>query len=82
MIQHSKISEGDLRIKIKHHKIHFGGNRKLKIYGTLSCTSGKRMKKENRVFFRTEEEALENGYRLCRHCMRTLYKKWKDGFIE
>ncbi len=28
----------------------FAGNRKLKIYGLLSCTSGKRMHIKNRVF--------------------------------
>jgi hypothetical protein len=49
MIQHSKISGRDLRANIKNSEICYGGNRKLKIYGTLKCTSGKRMKRETRV---------------------------------
>lgn len=81
MIQHNEISDTDLRNKIKQQKICFGGNRKLKIYGTLSCTSGKRMKRENRVFFSSEQEAQQNNYRPCGHCMKTEYKKWKNGFI-
>jgi len=37
-------------------EICFGGNRKLKIYGTLHCKLGKRMKKENRVYFESINE--------------------------
>jgi methylphosphotriester-DNA--protein-cysteine methyltransferase len=58
-------------------KIKVGGNKKLRIYGTLECSSGKRMKIENRVFFRTEHEALEQGYRPCGHCMTEKYRQWK-----
>lgn len=78
MIQHSQLSSENLRSKIHSREICFGGNKKLKIYGVLSCRSGKRMKKENRVFFADEKEALENGYRPCGHCMREAYKLWKN----
>lgn len=81
MIQHSTISDSDLRSKIKQQEICFGGNKKLKIYGLLNCKSGKRMKRENRVFFMTEKEAIENDFRPCGHCMKTEYKKWKNGLI-
>ena len=81
MIQHSDISDSDFRSKIRKEEIRFGGNRKLKIYGTLSCASGKRMKRENRVFFTSEQEAQQNNYRPCGHCMKVEYKKWKNGFI-
>ena len=53
------------------------GNLSLKIYGTLSCKSGKRMKKENRVFFKNEAEAIELGFRPCGHCLRAEYVRWK-----
>lgn len=56
--------------------IKFGGNGKLKIYGRLDCSSGKRMKQENRVFFESEAEALSNNYRPCGHCMREDYQAW------
>jgi methylphosphotriester-DNA--protein-cysteine methyltransferase len=81
MLQHSEISDQTLRSKIKHQHICFGGNRTLKIYGTLSCTSGKKMKRENRVFFSSEKEAIGNGYRPCGHCMSANYIKWKNGLI-
>jgi hypothetical protein len=45
----------DLRSKIKYQEIRFGGNKKLKIYGLLNCKSGKRMKREKRVFFSNEK---------------------------
>lgn len=57
--------------------ITLGGNAKLKIYGLFSCSSGKRMKVVNRVFFQNEQEALANGYRPCGHCLREKYKVWK-----
>jgi len=78
MKRHIEISATVLRSKIRSGKINFGGNSKLKIYGLLSCSSGKRMKPENRVFFKSEEEALENNYRPCGHCMRGKYKQWKN----
>ncbi|WP_310555718.1 Ada metal-binding domain-containing protein [Flavobacterium sp.] len=76
MIQHIDITDSDLRSKIKLKEICFGGNRNLKIYGTLQCKSGKRLKRKNRVFFSSENEAINKGFRPCGHCMKTEYKKW------
>jgi methylphosphotriester-DNA--protein-cysteine methyltransferase len=81
MVGHNKISDSDLWNKIKNSEICVGGNQKLKIYGTLKCGSGKRMKRENRVFFSSEKEAIQNGFRPCGHCMKTEYLKWKNGLI-
>lgn len=67
-----------LKSLISKGEIQFGGNRKLKIYGTLNCSSGKRMKTENRVFFKSTEEAINEGYRPCGHCMREEYSRWKQ----
>ena len=66
-----------LKILLDEKLIAIAGNAKLKIYGTLNCSSGKRMKVENRVFFGSEREAIELGYRPCGHCMRAAFKKWK-----
>lgn len=66
-----------LKLMIDEKRAQFGGNVKLKIYGTLTCGSGKRMKPENRVFFTSETEAKGLGYRPCGHCMREAYIKWK-----
>ena len=82
MLQHNDITDAGLRGKIKRKEIRFGGNRKLKIYGTLHCASGRRMNRGNRVFFLSEKEAIENGYRPCGHCMKEQYKNWKNGFIQ
>lgn len=76
MIPHLEINDIDLRSKIKQNEICFGGNMTLKIYGTIQCKSGRRMKRENRVFFASENEAVKNGFRPCGHCMKTEYKKW------
>lgn len=81
MIEHIEILDSDLRNKIKNGEICFGGNQKLKIYETLKCSSGKRMKRKNRVFFLCENEARENGFRPCGHCMKLEYQKWKNGLI-
>lgn len=81
MIQHINIEDKELRQKIKQKEIVLGGNKKLKIYGTLHCKSGKRMKRENRVFFASIKEAENQGYRPCGNCISTAYKKWKDGLV-
>ena len=76
MIKHSEISDAALRTKIHDLSVQFGGNSRLKIYGTLDCKSGKRMKRENRVFFEDENNAVKNGYRPCGHCMKEAYQEW------
>ncbi|WP_339794559.1 Ada metal-binding domain-containing protein [uncultured Imperialibacter sp.] len=62
---------------IRQGKVTLGGNSHLKIYGQLSCPSGKRMKPANRVFFLDATEALQLGFRPCGHCMREEYGRWK-----
>ncbi len=69
MFQHSQLNSS-LFAKIRQGEIKLAGNAKLKIYGSLHCRSGKRMKKENRVFFKDENEAIRAGFRLCGNCMR------------
>jgi methylphosphotriester-DNA--protein-cysteine methyltransferase len=81
MIRHSDIASKELRSAIRQKNICFGGNAVLKIYGTLSCHSGKKLKKENRVFFSTEREALLEGFRPCGHCLHRQYEKWKQDAI-
>ncbi|MHA4811084.1 Ada metal-binding domain-containing protein [Flavitalea flava] len=68
----------EIRSLIRQGKIRFGGNNRLRIYGTLSCSSGKRMKPDNRVFFETEQEAREKGFRPCGHCIKVQYREWKE----
>lgn len=76
MIPHNQLTDMELKSKIRHNQIALGGNGKLKIYGTLHCRSGKRLKKENRVFFSSEDEAIQNNFRPCGHCMKTEYRQW------
>ena len=73
MIPHSSLGNGftasRLLWKLIHQRqIQLAGNKKLRIYGRLDCFSGKRMKKANRIFFSSEDEAIEQGYRCCKHC--------------
>jgi len=62
--------------------IRLGGNKNLKIYGTLDCASGKKMKMKNRVFFNSVEEAQIKGFRPCGNCMKKEYVEWKERQIS
>ena len=66
-----------LKMLIDKGEVQLAGNSKLKIYGKLNCRSGKRMKTENRVFFKSGVEAKDRGYRPCGHCMHEEYLLWK-----
>lgn len=85
MIRHTALgAEGFARSRrlnqlVRAGAVSLAGNRKLKIYGTLPCASGKRMKAENRVFFANETEALHLGYRPCGHCCKAAYSAWKEA---
>ena len=83
MIPHTSLGDTafkrsrQLKMLLDKNQAVLAGNSKLKIYGTLNCSSGKRMKIENRVFFSSEAEAIDLGYRPCGHCMAAAYKRWK-----
>lgn len=77
MIRHS-LAGARVRSLIRKGVIRYAGNARLKIYGLLSCSSGKKMRPANRVFFHSEAEALEAGYRPCGHCMHDKYLQWKQ----
>lgn len=85
MFCHDQLGNSSFEIKrklyslIESRKIVLGGNRQLKIYGTLNCKSGKRMKIRNRVFFTSEQEAIANRYRPCGHCLKEKYMIWKNN---
>ena len=64
---------------IQEGTITLAGNKRLKIYGTLQCSSGKKIKVENRVFFKSSKEAIIMGYRPCGHCMSASYLQWKNN---
>ena len=63
MIRHLDLgaTRGERKAKIgpliRSGEIKLAGYQKGKISGTLTCSAGKRMKVENRVFFRDEKEA-------------------------
>ncbi len=78
MIYHETITQVELKKMVRSGEIKLAGNAKLKIYGQLrTCHSGKRMKIENRVFFKNEKEAISAGFRPCGNCMYDAYIAWK-----
>lgn len=83
MYQHITLGKTDQDRKrklgslIRSGAISLAGYKKAKIYGLLNCSSGKRMKIENRVFFKDIKEAISYGYRPCGHCLPEPYKLWK-----
>ena len=59
-----------------------GGNRRLKIYGSLNCSSANKWISKgyyvkDRVFFESEDVAISAGYRPCAICMPNQYNNWK-----
>ncbi|HNC14171.1 MAG TPA: Ada metal-binding domain-containing protein [Cyclobacteriaceae bacterium] len=82
MIRHINFTDREIRKLIRNKNITYAGNVKLKIVGTLHCTSGKRMKRVNRVFFSSLQEAASNTFRPCGHCMRSEYQQWKNESIQ
>lgn len=78
MIRHLDVEKEELRQLIAERKIAYGGNDRLKIFGTLFCASGKRMNRENRVFFADRNEAEAAGFRPCGNCMRQDYNGWVE----
>lgn len=82
-----KLIDSDGREYLSDKPGTLGGNKKLKIYGTLDCSSAKRWIAkgkyiQHRVFFESEQIAIAAGYRPCAICMKEKYKKWKNSREE
>ncbi len=70
MWRHDELTDTELFALLHSGAIRYAGNRRLKLYGRLDCGSGRRMKRENRVFFAGIAEAIAAGYRPCGNCMQ------------
>lgn len=49
-------------------RLRYVGSKTTHIFCCPTCRDAKRVRDENRVFFRDEEEASKKGYRPCKHC--------------
>jgi hypothetical protein len=78
MIRHADLTGAELFSLMRCGAITLGGNGRLRIYGRLDCASGKRLKRQNRVFFSNENEAIRAGYRPCGHCLKQAYRAWHN----
>ncbi len=63
----------------------FGGHRKRRVYGLLTCKAARRALgtgssyAQQRVFFADEATARAAGYHPCGTCMPDEYKAWKES---
>ncbi|MEM1105757.1 MAG: Ada metal-binding domain-containing protein [Pseudomonadota bacterium] len=71
MINHVDITYIDLSARLRSGSIKFAGHKGYKGFGKLTCGTGKRMKREDRVFFASKAEAIAAGYPPCGNCMRS-----------
>lgn len=79
--KHYFLTDSDNKQYLSEKKGTLGGHCKLKIYGELSCKSAnhyidKGQYVRNRVFFKSESDAISAGYRPCAVCMREKYDLW------
>ncbi len=78
MHHHNRLTKQQLHKLIQNKQITLAGWSKGKIYGLLSCASGRhKIHRDNRVFFKDEAQAQQAGYRPCFYCMRQAYNDWK-----
>lgn len=47
---------------------NYCGNKNSKIYHLPGCSSIKKTKEENKVYFKTKDECINNGYKPCSRC--------------
>lgn len=77
-IDHLNLTDKQVFNLLHRGVIKFAGHKRNKVYGTLHCKSGKKMKRKYRTFFNSEEFALWLGYRPCGFCMKEKYQQWKS----
>lgn len=60
----------------------FAGITSTRVFGRLTCPSGKRARPANRVFFGTWDDAVAAGFRPCKRCRpdpADAYERDTDG---
>ncbi|UCF56679.1 MAG: hypothetical protein JSW15_11505, partial [Deltaproteobacteria bacterium] len=62
-------------------KTPISGCRTTKIYCLADCPAGRRTKPENKIYFRSREEARTNGYRACKICKPEEEYKMRETFF-
>lgn len=65
--------------RLRHREIMAAGNTSSHIYGRLDCVFGKRMNKGNRIFFKSFQQAIDQGFRPCGHCLKDHYRHYKNN---
>jgi len=55
-------------VMIAGSKQRYVGSRNSNIYHVLSCSSAKRIKESNKIYFTSSKEARSKGYRACKIC--------------
>lgn len=78
LYNHAELTDDQVRAMLKCGDIKFAGHKGYKVWGLLTCATGKKMKRENRVFFTSQEAAEKNGYRPCGSCQRAAFNRWKS----
>ncbi len=66
----NKISGSEISIaqESENNLYSYCGNKNSKIYHKLSCSSAKKTKEENKIYFKTLEECQNAGYKPCKIC--------------
>jgi len=67
LLEREGVDVDQLDALAKEH-VRYIGSRTTHIFCFPTCRDAKRIQEKNRVPFRDSDDALENGYRPCRHC--------------
>lgn len=62
------IDAGNIIVEVPNSEIKFCGNQNSKKFHKITCSSVSKIKDENKVYFKTREYYLNNGYSACKSC--------------
>jgi hypothetical protein len=67
LLEREGVNVDELDALAREH-VRYIGSRTTHIFCFPTCRDAKRIQEKNRMPFRDADDALENGYRPCRHC--------------
>ncbi len=62
------IPQDEVSVTTPNNTLSYCGNKNSKVFHKSSCTSVKKTKEANKVYFADKDEYLENGYKPCQNC--------------
>lgn len=64
----NKISADEVTVAVDTNEVKYCGNKNTKKFHRITCSSVTTIQNDNKIYYKTKDEFLNNGYTACKKC--------------